>query len=386
MKRRGRGEGSIRLRADGRWEATITIPSQGGKRQRRSFFARTRAEVAKKLVTALKATNEGTTLPAERQTVGAYLQDWLRTKEASLRPESFRRYREACEIHLIPTVGRVRLSRLTPPEVQTAYAKLREKGLSGTTLRLIHGVLHTALDDAVRSEVLTRNVSDLVDAPRRSTRDSAPLRPEDAAKLLEAARGDPLEAFYITALTTGLRLGELQALRWHEVDLDRRRLRVVATYQGTVEGKPSFGEPKTGHSKRTVHLSGLAAEALRKHRSMQLELRLKAGPAWRDYDLVFASSAGMPLDGNNLRARSFARLVARAGLPPMRVHDLRHAAATLLMAEGVSIKAISEMLGHSDVRTTLRIYAHVLPTAQEQAANAWDRMLGSAQPDSLAVR
>ena len=92
------------------------------------------------------------------------------------------------------------------------------------------------------------------------------------------------------------------------------------------------------------------------------------------------------MDGNNLRSRSFARLLARAGLPPMRVHDLRHAAATLLMAEGVSIKAISEMLGHSDVRTTLRIYAHVLPTAQDQAADAWDRMLGGAETDSLAVR
>jgi len=375
MKRRGRGEGSIRLRADGRWEATLSIPTQGGRRQRRSFFAKTRAEAAKKLATALKATNDGLTLPSERLTVALFLKQWLETKEPSLRPESFRRYRDVCELHLVPTLGHVTLGRLGPIQIQTAYASLREKGLSGTTMQLIHGVLHKALDDGARWSLLVRNVADLVDTPRRSTPEMVALRAEDAIRLMNCVKGDPLEGFYITALTTGLRLGELQALRWHELDLERRRLQVVATYQGNKDGEPQFSEPKTAKSRRTVHLSEVATDALRVHRGLQRERRLRVGPAWRDYDLVFANALGGPLDGNNLRKRSFARLLERAGLPPMRFHSLRHAAATVLMAEGVPIKAISEMLGHSDITTTLRVYAHVLPTAHEQAANAWDRML-----------
>jgi integrase len=200
------------------------------------------------------------------------------------------------------------------------------------------------------------------------------LTPDEAARLLDAAQGDPLEAFYIVALTCGLRLGELQAIKWRDVDLDRRRLNVVATFQGFEDGEPVFALPKTDKSRRVVHLSALAVDALRGHRTRQLEQRLAAGVVWQDHDLVFANGLGRPLDGNNIRTRSFARLLNRAGLPPMRFHALRHSAATLLMSQGVPVKVASEMLGHSDITTTLRIYSHVLPTMQDEAANAMDRL------------
>lgn len=377
MTRRGKGEGTIRERADGRWEAIITLPSSGGARKRKSFFGRTRAEAALKMRTAQKSLDDGLTLPNERRTLGAFLAEWLEAKRPALRPESYRRYRESCELHLVPELGRVPLTRLTPVEVQTAYARLRVKGLSGTTLQLIHGVLHKALSDAMRWNMVTRNVSNLVDAPRRTTPEMRTLTPEEASRLLAAAQGDALEAFYVLALTSGLRLGELQALRWQDVDLERRRLQVVATYQGNADGEPVFAEPKTDGSRRTVHLTEMAGRALRVYRTHQREQRLQAGPMWRDYGLVFTSAAGGALDGNNLRRRSFARLLERAGLPPMRFHALRHAVATLLMAEGVPVKAISEMLGHSDITTTLRIYAHVLPSTQEAAALAMDRLLAT---------
>ncbi len=288
-----------------------------------------------------------------------------------------RRYKDACNLHLVPELGHIAITKLTPVQVQSAYARLGEKGLSGTTLQLIHGVLHKALDDAARWDLVVRNVADLVDAPRRSTREMDALSPAEAKRLLDAAQGDPLEAFYVIALTTGLRLGELQALRWRDLDLERRTLRVTFTYQGTEDGEPVFSEPKTARSRRIVQLSSTAAESLRRHRVAQAEARLKAGPAWEDHDLVFANGLGRPLDGNNLRARSFAELLKRAKLRPMRFHALRHAAATLLMSEGVPVKAISEMLGHSDVTTTLRIYAHVLPASHDQAANAMDRLFGA---------
>ena len=133
MSRRGKGEGSIRLRADGRWEATLTLASVGGKRRRKSYFGKTRAEVARKLTVALKSQADSLPLPSERLTVKAYLGQWLEAKRPSLRPESFRRYREMCQLHIIPVIGHKPLVRLTPADVQALYARIREKGLSGTS-------------------------------------------------------------------------------------------------------------------------------------------------------------------------------------------------------------------------------------------------------------
>jgi len=379
MTRRGRGEGSIRHRADGRWEATLTLTAMGGGRRRKSYFGKTRAEVAGKLTAALKGQADGLPVPSGRSTVAAFLSQWLEAKRPSLRPESFRRYREMCHLHIVPDVGRKPLSKLSPADVQALYARVRAKGLSGTSLSLLHGVLHKSLDDAARWNLVVRNVCDLVDVPKRTTPDMRTLNADEATALLDAAKDDPLEAFYTVALTCGLRLGELQALRWKDVDLQRRRLSVTATYQGMQDGTPVFSEPKTARSKREVHLSLMAVEALKQHRVRQLERRLLG--LWEDHGLVFATAFGRPLDGNNIRTRSFARLLERAGLPPMRFHSLRHTAATLLMAEGVNIKVASEMLGHADITTTLRIYSHVLPSMQEQAADAMDRLFAP-----LAVR
>ena len=377
MKRRGKGEGSIRLRADGRWEATLTLTPIGGKRRRKSYFGKTRAVAARKLTAALKAQADSLPLPSERLMVKAYLEQWLETKRSSLRPESFRRYREMCHLHIIPEIGRKPLVRLRPSDLQTLYARIRGKGLSGTSLSLLHGVLHVALGDAAKWNLVVRNVSDLVDVPRRSTPEMRTLTPDEAARLLRAANRDPLEAFYILALTCGLRLGELQGLRWRSVALDRGRLLVTATLQGVENGTPILAEPKTANSRREVYLSKMAVRALRAHRASQLEQRLKAGAVWEDFDLVFTTGRGRPLDGNNLRTRSFASLLARAGLPPMRFHSLRHAAATILLAEGVNVKVVSQMLGHADITTTLRIYGHLLPSMQEQAAGTWDRMFSA---------
>ena len=290
-----------------------------------------------------------------------------------------RRYREMINLHIAPEVGAHKLTKLTPAQIQAAYARRRAAGLSGTSLQLMHGVLHKELDDAMRWNQVVRNVADLVDVPKRDTPEMRTLTPEEAARLLLAAQGDPLEAFYAVALTCGLRLGELQALTWRNIDLDRRRLAVTATFQGFVENEPVFAAPKTDKSRRIVHLSDMAAGALRSHRARQAEARLAAGALWQDHDLVFANGLGRPLDGNNIRTRSFAPLLERAGLPPMRFHTLRHSAATLLMAEGVPVKVASELLGHADITTTLRIYSHVLPSMQEAAASAMDRLFGSGR-------
>jgi len=370
MAKRGNAEGSIYKRADGRWAASVSL----GNGKRKAFYGRTREDVARKLTLALKAKQDGLPLVGDRQTVGQYLGQWLEAAKPTLRPESYRRYQDVCRLYVIPEVGKTPLARLSPVQLQRLYASRLAAGLSPTSVALLHGVIHKALDQAMRWELVPRNVADLVTPPRRSTPEMRSLSPEEANRLLDAASGQREEALIVLAVTCGLRLGELQALRWRDVDLDGARLRVTATYQGTIDGQAVFTEPKTAKSRREVHLSALAVATLRRHRLAQIEERLRAANLWQDYDLVFASERGRPLDGNNLRQRAFARLLERAGLPHIRFHDLRHTAATLLMSQGVPIKVASEMLGHADITTTLRTYSHVLPGMQQQAADAMDRL------------
>jgi integrase len=373
-----RTSNTIIRRPDGRYEARAMF-GEMGRRRRRSFMGATPDEARRKLTAALSQQDAGQVPPPERESVAAYLRAWLAAKQPSLRAESYRRYREACDLHLVPQLGRVRLAKLTATQVEAAYAAIRAKGLSGTSLQLIHGVLRKALQDAMRRGEVLRNVATLVDTPKRSTPEMRVLNADEAHRLMDAARGDALEALYVLALTTGLRLGELQALRWQYVDLERRRLVVAATYQGNAAGQPVFAAPKTDKSRRTVVLPDVAIDALRRHRAAQLEHRLFVGSLWRDHDVVFASALGAALDGNNFRRRSFAPLLQRAELPPMRFHTLRHSAATLLMAAGVPVKVASEMLGHSDISTTLRVYSHVLEPMQDAAAAAMDDMFGERE-------
>lgn len=377
--RRSPGDGSIYQRTDGRWVGSL-VTWNGGRRQRHVYYGRTRADAREKLAKAQHTLGEGMPLPDERLTVAAFLEQWLAAKRPDLRPESFRRYDDTVRLYLKPALGRHILARLTPAHILSCYADMRADGLSGTSVHLAHGVLRGALKDAVRWGLVARNPTDAVTTPRRSTATETALNADQARALIDAAEGDPLESFYVLALTAGMRLGELQALTWDAVDLDRRRLDVRATYQGSTHGTPLFAPPKTDRSRRTVQLSTLAVDALRRHRARQAEQRLQAGALWQNYELVFTTGLGRPLDGNNLRTRSFAKLLMRAGLPPMRFHALRHAAATLLMVEGVPIKAVSEMLGHSDIATTLRIYSHVLPTMQDAAADAMDRLFMRRNP------
>ena len=271
-------------------------------------------------------------------------------------------------------MGSKRLARLTIEDVRALYAGLARRGLSGTTCQHAHGVLHAALQDALRWGLVARNVASLVTAPRRSTSEMRFLGPDDARALLAAAKGEPLEALFVVALTAGLREGEAQALRWQHVDLDRGRVRVVATLTAVEDGEPIYGEPKTQHSRRTVWLSDGTVSALERHHVAQEAQRHLAAPAWHDHGLVFPDELGGPLWRSRIR-RDFKRLLAKAGLPnALRFHDLRHSAASLLLAEGVPVKVVSEMLGHSDVKMTLSIYAHVIEGAQEQAASAMDKL------------
>ena len=373
MKRRGDHEGTIYQRADGRWEARVTV----GFGARRSFYGATRQEVVQKLREAQQALESGLPLGDGRQTTAQFLESWLHAVEHRLRQSTWNRYCEYVALHIVPSLGQVRLTKLSPQHVQQFYAQKLSEGLSSTTVRHIHAVLHRALVHAVKLGLVPRNVTDAVEAPRMRHAEIHPLSAVQARAFLEASRCERLHALYVLALATGMRQGELLALRWQDVDLAQGTLQVRASLRYQVGKGFVFEEPKTKHGRRSIALPPDAVEALQTHLVRQEAERQRLGTAWRDEGLVFASEVGGPIEATNMMRGSFHRVVERAEVPKIRFHDLRHTAATLLLGARVNPKVVSEMLGHSAISITLDIYAHVLPDMQQDAVTTMQALLFS---------
>jgi integrase len=357
-------------RTDGRWCASVTAEG----RRRQHFLGRTRAEVARKLTEALDARDKGALVTGPRQTVSQFFTEWLDAVQPSLRPRTFVGYEQLVRLHVLPDLGTLSLTKLGPQHLQQLYASRLTAGLSPTTVNHLHALIHKALSHALRWSLVHRNVADLVDPPRNRHFEIAPLTAEQARAFLSAASGHRLEALYVVAVTTGMRQGELLGLRWRDVDLDAGTLQIRGSMQLTPDGLRIM-EPKTAGSRRRVALSRQPIDALRRHRVAQAEERLRMGAAWENNELVFATKTGQPITPSMLR-RSYEPLLTRAGLPRMRFHDLRHTSATLLLGRGVHPKVVSEMLGHTRISTTLDLYSHVSMTMQQQAAEAFDAILG----------
>jgi len=382
-RRRGNGEGSVRRRSTGRWEARFAVVDAAGQLHRQSLFAPTRREAEQRLREALGQRDGGVVAPGPRETVGRFLVSWLEAAKPRLRPRTWDRDEEHVRLHLEPTVGRIPLSRLSPNDVQRAHAALLAKGLAPGTVRRAHAVLRAALQDALRWRQIASNPASLVRPPRGSPREMTALSQVEARALLQVAGHEPLEALWVLAVTTGLRQGELLALRWDDVDLEGGSLRVTGTLTRIRRDAPAEGEPKThrvistpktAHSRRRVDIGTLAVEALRIHRGRQVEERLRAANLWVDKSLVFCGPMGGYLHPVQVNAE-LRRLLAEAHLPSIRFHDLRHTAATLLLGRDVNPKKVSEMLGHSTVAITLDTYSHVLPGMHRQAAEIMDELL-----------
>ena len=360
MGRHGNGEGSISRRKDGRWEAKYTAHTVEGPK-RRALYGKTRKEAADKLAKALADRASGYTFDTENMTVGEYLDRWLNDSDrGSVRPSTYERHEQIVRLHLKPALGCVKLSKLTPAHVQGLYRDKLDSGLSPATVQKIHTVLHKALAQALKWNMIPRNAADAVKAPRPAPEEMHPLSPDEARKLIEAVRGDTLEALYVLAVHTGMRQGELLALRWEDIDLNEGVIRIRRTLVRS-GGRISIGEPKTKGSRRTVYLTGAAVEALKTHLEQQLEDIERLGDLYRDHGLVFTSGVGTLINPTNLRIRSFAPLLERAGLPQIRFHDLRHTCATLLLSRNTNLRLVQDLLGHATVAITLDTYSHIIP-------------------------
>lgn len=378
-RRRGNGDGSVFRRANGRWAGNVQIGFTDGRRVRKVVYGKTRGEVLEKVRELLEVSRRGTVAPGRSPRLDQFLAQWLQTIEGTIRPSTFTSYSGIVRKHLIPVLGHKPIDRLTVQDIADLLARKRSDGLSSRTSQYVLFVLRNALNKAVRWGVATRNVAQLIDAPRVAHRDVNVLSPDEALRLVTAARDDRLEALWVLALSTGLRRGELLGLSWSDIDLERRQLRVTKALQRITGKGLVLTETKTRRGRRSIILPIGTVEALRRHHARQAEDRRIAGSAWKETQFVFTSARGTPLDGDNLISRPFVRLLERCGLPEMRFHDLRHSCASLLLAQGVAPRVVMETLGHSRIAVTLDTYTHVLPALQREAADAMDRALGTSR-------
>jgi integrase len=403
---------SIYLGSDGWWHGWVTIGSKDdGSPDRRHRKARTEAAVTRK-VRELERTRDSGHLPGAGRpvTVGQWMETWLTT----IAPRRIRRstlettYAPKVRNRIIPGLGKHRLDRLTPEHIERFYTRLEAEGLASATVLQIHRILSRALKVAMQRGYVTRNVATLIDAPSASHNEIEPLTLDEALRIIRLTATRRNGTRWSVALALGLRQGEALGLRWQHVDLDAGTLAVRWQLQrfawqhgcadpgicakgrhrddcplGCTRHAPScpqrtggglhLTELKSDKSRRTIALSSPLVAALKAHRAAQLHERMTAGPAWHEGDFVWCQPNGRPI-GNHADWDEWHALLKTAGIRRVRVHDARHTAATLLLAQGVDQRVVMEILGHSQISMTSR-YAHVLPQVMTDAAERIGRAL-----------
>ncbi len=371
-KPRGRGEGSIHQRKDdGRWVASFFVEGTG---KRKYLYGKTRKEAYDKLQKAMRDQEQGKLAMGPQQTVNQYIEDWLENvHRPALRENSYVLYRQLLDLHILPTLGHVKLQKLTSQQIQTLYARKLKDGLSAETVRAMHRLLHKAFDDAVHWKRMNENPCDNAKQPRKVKYEIHLLTQEQARMMLDVAQGHTLEALLTMAVATGMRRGELLSLKWQDINVEERRLQIRRTMNRIAGRGIVESEPKTEKSKRTIMLPQFVIDALMLHRKRQAEIRVKAGSAWQENDLVFPNTIGKFMATQDMLNR-FKKLLKEAGLPNMRFHDLRHSAATIMLGMGVHPKLVQELLGHSNISITLDTYSHVLPSMQRDMMDGLDNL------------
>jgi integrase len=380
----------IHRRSRGTWEVVLEQgrDPKSGKRTRRTFTVRgTKKDAEREAAVQVAAMTRGTYVDPSKETVGQFLERWLNDYvEPSLALRTRLRYREVVELDLIPHLGMIPVQQLRPAHVLAAEQTLRVRGnrktggtLAPATLRKIHNVLHRALSHAVAWQVIPLNPADAVDRPSIPASTPRTLSSDQARTLLVALEGHRFGLPLRTALLCGLRLSELLALRWADVDWTGGRLLVLQSLDSRHDGVIRFKATKTHRSARPVSIPPHLLEGLRAHRSNQVRRRLEAGELWQDFDLVFATGDGQPLTSGWVR-KSFYRLLDDIGLPRLPLHGLRHTMATLMLAAGEHPKVVSERLGHSSPSFTLTAYGHVAPGLHEDASRRLEEALALDEP------
>jgi len=340
----------------------------------------TKREAEKRLSELLHRLDTGAFVSPSKTTVADYLRRWLQEYvRPNLSPRGFERYESIARVHLIPDLGAIALTQLRPEHLQRQYASKLGKGLSPRSVRYQHVVLHKALETAMKWGLVVRNVADGVDVPRSRRKDMQTWSEFEVRHFLEVAKDSPYYALFHTALYTGMRRGELLALRWRDVGV--QEIHVNRTLHQLGDGSYVFTEPKSAKSRRTVDLSPSSILTLAEHRERQEGVRTVMGIPQTQDDFVFSTLEGKPLRPNTV-SRAWTMLAARAGLRAIRLHDARHTHASLMLKQGVHPKIVQERLGHGSIQVTLDTYSHVAPGLQRAAAESFDKLVSPEYNDT----
>lgn len=370
--------GQIIEKSKGVW--LIRIQQRGIDGKRKSFsetFKGTKSEADKQLTKKLGELDNGTLNANSKQTLSEYLDVWLETiAKPRLHQRTFGDYKDLMRLHVRDSLGNVKLSDLKAIDIQKLYGELQtKKKLAARRVRYVHAVLSSALRKAVELDILPRNVAKLVQLPKETKREMDILTEVECGFFMKALKGKRLETMFSFALATGLRPEEYLALQWKDVDFDKQTATVRRAVIRLPKSKWYFSESKTKNSRRILPLPVSLVGELRAHRRKQNEERLKLGAAWQNHDLVFPSEVGTPSTHSNI-TQVYKRVLKNAELrTSLRLYDLRHSHATLLLKAGVHAKVVSERLGHSTIALTLDVYSHVLPSMQAEAAAHLETML-----------
>jgi len=373
-------KGHIRERGKGTWALIVDLgrDSAGKRKQKWHSFKGNKRDAQNELARLITELNSGTYVEPSKLSLAGYLDQWLDVVKPKLAARTHHRYCELMRLHVSKRIGATKLPKLRPLHIEKLYAGLRTEhdgkdGLSPTTILQVHRVLRNALKQAVRWNMLARNPCDMVDPPSAAKHEMRALEAVEVGQLLDAARGGPMHTPVLIAISTGLRRGELLAIKWGDIDDDKLRVQRALEQVGKVV---TFKPPKTKRSERTMTLPVAAREALSRHRAQQAAHRLILGEGYKDQDLVFASVDGSPWAPDSFSGY-WRRLIKRSKVPHVRLHDLRHTHASQLLKADVHVKVVSERLGHATIALTLDTYSHLLEGMEATAAAAMDEALGS---------
>lgn len=373
--RSAQGAGTIRQRSDGRWEARYTVGRDPGtgKQVQKSIYGATQKEVRQKLQQACAAIDNGLYMEPSRLTVAEWLDIWLKEYIGNVKPFTVRSYNDQVRLHIAPALGAVKLTALNAHTIQSFYNRLQKgtdttHGLSPKTIKNIHGVLHSALKQAVNLGYIRFNPSDACTLPRVEKPKIKPLQESDIAAFLEAIKGHNFETLYLVDLFTGMRQGEILGLTWDCVDFEGGTILVDKQLQKEKKrGGKYLLVPNKNDKARRIAPAPFVMKVLKEHRRRQLEMKLRAGPLWQDSGLVFTNDTGGHLVHVTVY-KHFKRLIAGIGLPETRFHDMRHTYAAAALHSGDDVKTVQENLGHHAAAFTLDVYGHVTERMQKDSA------------------
>jgi integrase len=353
----------------------IGIDPQTGKRKQKtkSGFA-TKKEAQAALTEILAKLNDNEYVEPSKILLKDFLLDWLdNSAKQKLRTSTYENHRIVIEKQIIPSLGNIKLSEIKPIQIQKFYNDKVDAGLSADYVRYMHSILRKSFNHAVRWDMLTKNVVEVVEPPKLVDKDFTTWNTSEIAKFLSITEGHHYHIVYVLAVYTGMRQGEILGLRWKDCDFVNGKISVRQNLSRTKAGL-IFQEPKTKNSKRQIGISQFVIESLKKHKREQNENKLFLGRAYQDLDLVCATEEGKPLSPRNV-LRNLKNNIKKANVPVLRFHDLRHTHATLMLKQGVHPKIVSERLGHSKISVTLDRYSHVLPDMQKDAADNFEKAM-----------